>query len=69
MNRNGPIIIIEDDLDDQQLLIEAFKNLNYINALHFFSDGQKAFDFLNAPTSIRLSFYLTSICPGLTDLH
>jgi CheY-like chemotaxis protein len=60
MNRNGPIIIIEDDVDDQQLLIEAFKNLNYINALHFFSDGQKALDFLNT-TDINPFIILSDI--------
>jgi CheY-like chemotaxis protein len=47
MNRNGPIIIIEDDLDDQLILKEIFEKLNYGNALLFFSDGQEALDFLN----------------------
>ena len=48
MNRNGPVIIIEDDADDQELLTEAFANLEYENELIFFSDGQKALDFLNS---------------------
>jgi len=47
MNKNGPIIIIEDDEDDQELLKVAFKQLEYVNELHFFSDGLKALDFLN----------------------
>ena len=47
MNRNGPVIIIEDDQDDQDILQEVFKNLPYTNELYFFSDGQKALDFLN----------------------
>ena len=47
MNRNGPVIIIEDDEDDQDLLKEIFNKLEYSNELHFFSDGYKALDFLN----------------------
>jgi CheY-like chemotaxis protein len=48
MNRNGPVIIIEDDEDDQQLFAEAFKKLGYPNELLFFEDGQRALDFLNS---------------------
>jgi CheY-like chemotaxis protein len=47
MNKDGPIIIIEDDADDQELLMEVFQNLNYTNKLIFFSDGATALDFLN----------------------
>lgn len=47
MNRYSPIIVIEDDPDDQDILEEVFKNLNYSNKLFFFPDGQKALDFLN----------------------
>ena len=48
MNRNGPVIIIEDDEDDQDLLKLVFKKLEYVNELHFFSDGHKALDYLNS---------------------
>jgi CheY-like chemotaxis protein len=47
MNRNGPVVIIEDDADDQELLVEVFKKLNYSNEIIFFLDSQKALDFLN----------------------
>lgn len=52
MNRNEPIIIIEDDEDDQIMLKEAFDNLDYSNKLLFFPDGQAALDFLNSSTII-----------------
>jgi CheY-like chemotaxis protein len=48
MNRNGPIIIMEDDEDDQELFKEVFKSLNYQNDLHFFPDGYKALEFLDS---------------------
>ena len=47
MNRKGPIIVIEDDLDDQEILTEIFKRLNYGNEVIFYSDGNKALEYLN----------------------
>jgi len=47
MNRKGPVIIIEDDQDDKELLEEVFKKLNYPNQLLFFKDGEEALIFLN----------------------
>ncbi len=52
MNKIGPIIIIEDDQDDQDSLNEVFKKLKYTNDLLFFPDGQKALDFLNSSNVI-----------------
>ncbi len=48
MNKNGPVIIIEDDKDDEMLLTEVFKKLGYPNEPIFFADGQQALDFLNS---------------------
>jgi CheY-like chemotaxis protein len=47
MNSKGPVIIIEDDVDDQDVLQEVFKKLDYPNEILFFKDGQTALDFLN----------------------
>jgi CheY-like chemotaxis protein len=47
MNSNGPVIIIEDDADDQEILEDIFKKLNYSNKIIFFTDGEKALAFLN----------------------
>ena len=52
MNKGGPIIIIEDDLDDQELLGEVFRDLSCKNEIIFFADGQEALDFLTG-TSIE----------------
>ncbi len=46
MNHPGPIIIIEDDIDDQIILSEVFKELNYGNELVFFGDGLQALEYL-----------------------
>lgn len=47
MNKAGPIIVIEDDLDDQQMLEEIFQKLGYKNKIIFFHDGNDALVFLN----------------------
>lgn len=47
MDKNGPVVIIEDDEDDQVILTEIFKNLNYDNQIIFFKDGDSALDYLN----------------------
>ena len=44
INKNGPVIIIEDDEDDQEFLTEIFRKLNYKNKVLFFFDGQAALD-------------------------
>lgn len=46
MNKNGAIIIIEDDQDDQEFFSQVFKDLNYKNKLVFFGDGQEALAYL-----------------------
>lgn len=46
MNKNGPIIIIEDDLDDQIFIKDVFLELNYPNAITFFKDGEEALAYL-----------------------
>src|SRR5688572_15085818 len=46
MNKTGPIIIIEDDLDDQELLTEVFNDLELKNEIIFFGDGEQALEYL-----------------------
>ena len=47
MNKDGPVVVIEDDADDQRMLLEVFKKLNYTNEVIFFKDGNDALDYLN----------------------
>ncbi len=46
MLKTGPIIIIEDDKDDQDLIGEAFQELEIPNRIDFYSNCQKALDYL-----------------------
>jgi CheY-like chemotaxis protein len=47
MNKTGPIIVIEDDKDDQDILVEIFKKLGYENKIVYFLDGNEALEYLN----------------------
>lgn len=47
MNKSGPIIVIEDDMEDQDIMVEIFEHLGYPNEIIFFADGNEALEFLN----------------------
>lgn len=51
MNKNGAIVIVEDDIDDQEMFTAIFQELNYKNEIVFFNDGQEALNYLTANTS------------------
>ncbi|MEP7265961.1 MAG: response regulator [Bacteroidota bacterium] len=51
MNKNGAIVIVEDDMEDQEMFSEVFKELNYGNEIVFFNDGQEALSYLTAKTT------------------
>jgi CheY-like chemotaxis protein len=46
IRNSGPIIVIEDDPDDQELLKEIFEKINYPNTVCYFEDGEAALQYL-----------------------
>ena len=46
MNKSGPIIVIEDDGDDQEYMMDVFRQLNFENEVIYFKDGELALDHL-----------------------
>jgi len=58
VNKDGPVIVIEDDTDDQDFLTEIFRKLNYHNKILFFSDGEEALAYIN--TTSELPFLILS---------
>ncbi|MCE6989399.1 response regulator [Dyadobacter sp. CY323] len=52
MNKNGEIIIIEDDTDDQFVMEIVFETLKYPNKRVYFKDGLAALEYLQHPSSI-----------------
>jgi CheY-like chemotaxis protein len=47
MNKRGPIVIVEDDLDDQMLLSEIFTDLKLQNEIVILSNGLQAYEYLD----------------------
>jgi CheY-like chemotaxis protein len=47
MKKAGPIIVIEDDMEDREMLEETFSILKYPNQVIFFSDGNKAIEHIS----------------------
>lgn len=58
INKQGPIIVIEDDLDDREILREVFYKLNYQNKVLFFNDGEAALEHIT--TCQELPFLILS---------
>jgi CheY-like chemotaxis protein len=46
VNKNGPILIIEDDIDDQRFIQLTYDKLNYTNELVFLNNGEVAIEYL-----------------------
>jgi CheY-like chemotaxis protein len=69
MPKNGPIIIIEDDADDQELLNEIFKELEVPNFVKFFNSCLLALEYLL--TTIEKPFLIISDInlPAMTGLE
>jgi CheY-like chemotaxis protein len=50
MARSGPIIVIEDDKDDQEVLEDVFKSIGVLNEYKFFSSCEDAYNYLSTTT-------------------
>jgi len=46
MNIKGPIVFIEDDRDDQEIIAAAFSTIDLENEIIYFSDGEQALAYL-----------------------
>jgi CheY-like chemotaxis protein len=69
MNRKGPIIIIEDDQDDQDVLKEVFESLPYPNKIMFFADGEEALVFLQKSTVTPFIIFSDINMPKLNGME
>jgi len=69
MNKEGEIIIIEDDEDDQFLLEEVFGALGYANKRVYFPDGLAALEYLNSDSAAPFIILSDINMPRLNGLE
>ena len=69
MARTGPIVIIEDDIDDQQLVQEALAQIGAGNEIIFFNKAQPAFDFLLKTEKQPFMIITDMNLPGMNGLE
>lgn len=65
-SRVGPIIVIEDDQDDQEILKEIFQSLNVPNELLFFGRSEDAFAYLETTTEKPFIILSDINLPGMS---
>lgn len=65
----GPIVIIEDDKDDQEIYTEAIKAIGITKEIRFFNGGKEFLDYLN--TTEEQPFILLSDInmPGMSGFE
>ena len=69
MPKSGPIIIVEDDTDDQEIISDLFKDLDVRNELVFFVNTYDAFDYLKRTDKEQPFLIFSDInMPGETGL-
>ena len=69
MPKGGPIIIVEDDRDDQEVLKEVFEELQVPNILRFFTSSVEALNYLL--TTVERPFLIISDInvPAMTGIE
>lgn len=69
MNKSGPFIIIEDDLEDQEILDSIFQELNYKNDIKFFNDGASALNYLTTTETEPFIIFSDINMPKLSGIE
>lgn len=64
--RKGPIVIIEDDLDDQEILKEVLKSLQVQNELRTFNNCVSAYDYLENTNDKPFLIFSDINLPGMS---
>lgn len=64
-----PIIIVEDDVEDQEILKEVFQNLNVSHPLKFFSEGAAVLDYLRVTTDQPFIILTDVNMPGMNGIE
>ena len=68
MKSNGPIVVIEDDPDDQDIFRLAFSRLGYKNKIIMFDRSEKALEYFNDASANPFLIISDINMPGMDGL-
>jgi CheY-like chemotaxis protein len=68
MAKAGPIVIVEDDVDDQEIITDVLNELGIANRLIFFSTCPDAFNYLKSTTELSFIILCDINLPGMNGL-
>lgn len=69
MVSNGPIVLVEDDFDDQEIIAEVFSDLGIDNQLTVFSRCSDAYTYLTTTTEQPFLILCDINLPQMTGLE
>ena len=69
MIKDGPIVVIDDDEDDHEIMQLAVKDLGIMNKLIFFTRTTDAFEYLQTTTDKPLVIFSDVNLPGQTGVE
>jgi response regulator RpfG family c-di-GMP phosphodiesterase len=68
MSKFGPILIVEDDADDKQIMEDVIKQLGYENKIVWFDNTDDALDYLEVTTESIFIIFSDINLPGRNGL-
>ncbi|MEE1896986.1 response regulator [Flavobacterium rakeshii] len=69
MDELRPIVLIDDDPEDIELLVEAYRTLSYKNELLIFHDSTKAYQYLTESGIVPCLIISDMLMPKITGLE
>lgn len=69
MAKSGPIILIDDDTDDHEIMLEVLRDLGVENKLVHFTNGPESFTYLKTTTEQPFLIFCDVNLPGESGLE
>lgn len=69
MSKTGPIIILEDDLEDQEIMADVIRELKVPNEIKFFQSGEAFLNYLRTTTDTPLLIFTDVNLPVMSGLE
>jgi CheY-like chemotaxis protein len=67
--KSGPIILVEDDVEDEEVFADILKQLNVTNKLHWFNNCPEALDYLKTTPEQPFIIFCDVNLPVMTGVE